>query len=232
LNETRAAVGLPPLEVFHGGLSSELVLVATFPHLEYPRSWPAHTRVTGAMTFELEHPDVALPAGDDPLVVVAPSTAQDPERELLRWSLDALAGEPVRVLATTNQLDLPVPMPPAPPNATVVAWLSYSQAMPLADLVITHGGHGTVCRALAAGAPLLCCPAVGDMTENGARVAWSGAGLSLPWRLLGRHSLRAVVRRLLGDGSFSERAGEIAAWGREHDGAQRGAELVEELGRS
>ena len=70
------------------------------------------------------------------------------------------------------------------------------------------------------------------MAENGARVAWAGAGLMLPWRLLGRGSLRAAVRRLLGDGSFRERAGEIAAWAREHDGAQRGAELVEELGRS
>jgi hypothetical protein len=37
------------------------------------------------------------------------------------------------------------------------------------------------------------------------------------------------VRRLLGDDSFRDRAGEIGAWGREHDGAARGAELVEQL---
>ncbi len=130
MNETRAAVGLGPLDEFHGGLSSDLALVATFPQLEYPRRWPAHTHVTGPMTFELEHPDVELPDGDGPLVVVAPSTAQDPERKLLRWSLEALADEPVRVLATTNQLDVPVPMPAAPANARVVDWISYSQAMP------------------------------------------------------------------------------------------------------
>ena len=107
----------------------------------------------------------------------------------------------------------------------VVDWLSYSQAMAAADLVICHGGHGTVARALGAGVPALCCPAVGDMAENGARVAWSGTGLMLPWRLVGPASLRLVVRRALGDPGLAVRAREIAAWGARNDGAdaRRGA---------
>ncbi len=63
------------------------------------------------------------------------------------------------------------------------------------------------------------------------RVSWAGAGLSLPWRLCRPAPLRWSVRRLLEDDSFAARAGELAAWGREHDGAERGAELVEELAR-
>jgi UDP:flavonoid glycosyltransferase YjiC (YdhE family) len=101
--------------------------------------------------------------------------------------------------------------------------------MPLADLVITHGGHGTGCRALGAGAPGVCCPAVGDMAENGARVQWAGAGLMLPWRLGGPRSLRAIVRRVLADAEFRERAREIAAWGAANDGAAQGARLVERV---
>jgi UDP:flavonoid glycosyltransferase YjiC (YdhE family) len=112
-----------------------------------------------------------------------------------------------------------------------VDWLGYSQVMPAADLVVSHGGHGTVARALGAGAPVLCCPGVGDMAENGARVAWAGAGLMLPWRLTRPAALRVAVRRILGDPSFTARAGEIAAWASEHDGAERGAELVETLSR-
>ena len=67
--------------------------------------------------------------------------------------------------------------------------------------------------------------------ENGARVAWAGAGLTLPWRLMGPTTLRLTVRRLLSEGSFAERAGEIAAWSEENDGPRRAAELVEELAR-
>jgi UDP:flavonoid glycosyltransferase YjiC (YdhE family) len=230
LNQSRAIVGLGPVERFHGGLSEELTLVATFPQLEYPRRWPAGARVTGPIWFELPYPDVELPAGDGPLVVVAPSTAQDPECRLVRVALEALADEPVRVLATTNRHRPEVALPAAPANAVVVDWLSYSQAMAAADLVICHGGHGTVARALAAGVPVVCCPAVGDMAENAARVAWAGAGLMLPWRLTRSAALRVAVRKVLGEGRFRARASEIADWSREHDGPRTGAELVEDLG--
>jgi UDP:flavonoid glycosyltransferase YjiC (YdhE family) len=111
----------------------------------------------------------------------------------------------------------------------VVDWLSYTQVMPQAALVVCHGGHGTVARTLGAGVPVLCCPHVGDMAENAARVAWAGAGLTVPWRLGGRRSLRVAARRILADRRFTERAGEIAAWSRNHDGAERGAELVEAM---
>ncbi len=69
------------------------------------------------------------------------------------------------------------------------------------------------------------------MGENGARVAWSGAGLMLPWGLLGPGPLRWAVRRMLADRRFAERARQIADWGRDNDGAERGAELLERYAR-
>jgi len=229
LNGEREKVGLAPTERFHGGTSQGLAMVATLPQLEYPRRWPEHVHLTGPMEFETPYGNVELPDGDGPLVLVAPSTAQDPECRLVRVALEALAEEPVRVLATTNG-HMPREGIEVPANARLYGWLRYSQAMAAADLVVCHGGHGTVARALCAGVPVLCCPAVGDMTENGARVGWAGVGLALPWRLLGRGSLRVAVRRVLGDPTFLERARQIAAWAEEHDGAARGAELVEEFG--
>ena len=78
LNDTRARLGLPALDYTHGGTSRELALVATFPQLEYPRSWPSHAHVVGPLMWEPPAADVELPPGDAPLVLVAPSTAQDP----------------------------------------------------------------------------------------------------------------------------------------------------------
>lgn len=66
MNEMRAAVGLAPVDEFHGGISAELALVATFPQLEYPRRWPSHVHVTGPMLFEIPHPDIELPGGEEP----------------------------------------------------------------------------------------------------------------------------------------------------------------------
>jgi UDP:flavonoid glycosyltransferase YjiC (YdhE family) len=230
LNRQRSRLGLPPLERFHGGISPDLALVGTFPQLEYPRRWPPGVEITGPMTFEVPHPDIELPPGEEPLVLVAPSTAHDSDNHLVRTALAALAEEPVRVVATTNRV---VPQRPidVPANAVLVDWLSYSQLMPAASLAISHGGHGTVARALSAGTPVLICPIIGDMSETAMRVAWAGCGLSLPWRLCQPAPLRWAAHRILGDPSFARRAGELAAWASEHDGAGRGAELVEELAR-
>lgn len=229
LNRQRARLGLAPTERFHGGISPDLALVGTFPQLEYPRRWPPGVEVTGPMTFEQPHPEIELPPGEEPLVLVAPSTAHDSRNHLVRTALAALAGEPVRVVATTNQV---VPQSPIeiPANAILVDWLSYSQLMPAASLVISHGGHGTVCRALSAGTPLLISPFIGDMSETAMRVGWAGAGLSLPWRLCRPSPLRWSTRRILSDPSFAAKAGELAAWAKENDGATRGAELVERFG--
>jgi UDP:flavonoid glycosyltransferase YjiC (YdhE family) len=231
LNRQRARLDLAPVDRFHGGISPDLALVGTFPQLEYPRRWPVGVEVTGPMTFEIPHPEIELPPGDDPLVLVAPSTAHDSGNHLVRTALAALAEEPVRVVATTNRV---VPQSPieVPPNAILVDWLSYSQLMPAASLVISHGGHGTVARALSAGTPVLICPIIGDMSETAMRVAWTKAGLSVPWRLCSPAPLRWASRRLLSDPAFAKRAGELAAWNREHDGAARGAELVERLALS
>ncbi len=228
-NETRAELGLAPASEHHAGISTALAMVATFPQLEYPRRWPADVEVTGPMFFEMPYPDVEVPAGDGPLVVVAPSTSKDEKLGLIRATLDGLAGEPVRVLATTNLRGGRDPALDVPANARVVPWASYSQVMGAADLVVCHGGHGTVARALASGAPVLSCGSAGDMAENGARVAWAGAGLAMPRRVAKPGPVRWAVRRILGDAAFLDRAREIAAWSERHDGTERGAELVEAL---
>jgi UDP:flavonoid glycosyltransferase YjiC (YdhE family) len=227
LNETRRRVGLPALAYRHNGISRRLCLVATFPHLEYPRSWPDSVHVTGPLLWEPPADSVSPPAGDAPLVMVAPSTSQDRGHRLLEVALRGLAGLPVRVLATYGRHLPPRPIR-VPPNARLVEWASYSSTMPTADVVVCHGGHGTVALALCAGTPVVTVPAAGDMPENGARVQWAGAGLSLPARFLSPRSLMWCVQTVLEDLRFRSRASELAAWHRRHDGAKTAARLVED----
>ncbi|MFN8203749.1 MAG: glycosyltransferase [Solirubrobacteraceae bacterium] len=228
LNETRRRLGLAPLARVHGGISARLALVATFPQLEYPRPWPASTHVVGPLLWEPPFGDVELPPGDDPLVLVAPSTVQDPAHRLLRAAVGGLAGERVRVLATTNRRPLEHPLA-LPDHARLVDWVSYSRTMPRCDVVVCHGGHGTVVRALASGCTVVCCPAGGDMNENAARVDWAGVGVRLPRRFATPQAVRLAVRRALRETGRRARARELAAWAAANDGATRAASLVEEL---
>jgi UDP:flavonoid glycosyltransferase YjiC (YdhE family) len=234
LNDTRARLGLPPLAHVHGGISRRLALVATFPQLEYPRTWPEHVHVVGPLMWEPPAQDVELPrgsardGGELPLVLVAPSTAQDAEHRLLRAALRGLADAPVRVLATWNRRLPPRPLP-VPENARVVDWVSYSRTMPHCNLVVCHAGHGTLARALASGCAVVACPAVGDMNENAARLAWAGAGVRVPRRFLSPRRLRLAVELALGDPSIGARAREMADWAETHDSAAAAARLVERL---
>jgi UDP:flavonoid glycosyltransferase YjiC (YdhE family) len=230
LNGAREGVGLPPLAEVHGGISRELAIVATFPHLEYPRpgGWPGML-VTGPLLWEQPYGDVELPPGDAPLVLVAPSTSQDPEQRLVRAALEGLAGEPVRVLATTNRRPPRSPIP-VPPNARLVDWVSYARTMPLCDAVVCHAGHGTLARSLASGVPVVACGHAGDQAENAARVRWAGLGVSLPRRFQTPRGVRLAVSRLLAKPDYRRRAEELRDWATAHDGAAAAANAVEELG--
>jgi UDP:flavonoid glycosyltransferase YjiC (YdhE family) len=229
LNAARAKVGLEPLDYTHNGISRELALVATFPQLEYPRrEWHPAFKVTGPLLWERPFEDVELPPGNEPLVLIAPSTSQDPRGEMLCAALDGLADEPVRVIATTNRPGYPRPCE-APANARLVDWLSYARTMPHCAAVVCHAGHGTVARALSNGVPVVGCPSVGDMAENASRVAWAGCGVSLPRRLVTRGGIRLAVRKAIADRSIRARAAEIAAWSARNDGGATAAGALEEF---
>src|SRR5207244_11321810 len=153
-------------------------------------------------------------------------TSQGRDQRMLLAALEGLAGLPVRVLATTNRRPPPGTVR-VPPNARLVDWVSYARAMPRCAAVVCHAGHGTVVRALASGAPVVACPAAGDMAENAARVSWAGVGVSLPRRLVTPRGVRLAVEQVLGEPGYARRAGELAEWAARNDGGELAAAAVE-----
>ena len=232
LNQQRERLGLPAIERFHGGISPDLALVATYPQLEYPRRWPAGVRGDRADDASRAPPGDRAAArrrrrsSSSPR---APPTTPTTNWSAPRWRRSP--SEPVRVVATTNRVAPQSPIE-VPANAVLVDWLSYIQLMPAASLVVSHGGHGTVARALGAGTPVLVCPITGDMSETAMRVDWAGCGLSLPWRLCRPAPLRWAAQRILADPRLPPGPARSPPGGGENDGAARGAELVEELALS
>jgi UDP:flavonoid glycosyltransferase YjiC (YdhE family) len=217
------------LAAVHGGISRELALVASFPQLEYPRAQPPPgTHVVGPLLWEPPSEEVQPPPGDAPLVLVAPSTSQDPSHRLLRAALRGLADLPVRVLATWNRRPLADPVE-VPGNARLVEWISYARTMPRCDVVVCHGGHGTVARALSSGCVVVAVPAAGDMNENAARIDWAGVGVRVPRRLCAPRPVALAVERALAEPRLRAGARALASWARGHEPAERAADLIEEL---
>jgi UDP:flavonoid glycosyltransferase YjiC (YdhE family) len=93
-----------------------------------------------------------------------------------RSVLREMAGLDVRVLLTVGRL-APDTVEPLPANAHVEHWVEQSDVLAQVDLVVCHGGSGTVLGALAAGVPMVLLPHFGDQFPNATRIAASGAGV-------------------------------------------------------
>ena len=92
-----------------------------------------------------------------------------------------------------------------PTNVTVVASAPHREVLPHADLIVTHGGHGTVVKALAAGLPLVILHHGRDQADNAVRVTERHAGVAVPRTASSARIARAVAD-VLGDASYRESA--------------------------
>jgi UDP:flavonoid glycosyltransferase YjiC (YdhE family) len=70
------------------------------------------------------------------------------------------------------------------------------------SLVVTHGGHGTVSRALWHGLPLLVMPMGRDQDDIALRVIAHGAGLTLPPNA-SEPDIAAALQRLIREPHFT-----------------------------
>ena len=119
-------------------------------------------------------------AQDDrrPLVLVSFSTTFQNHAGILQRVIDALSELPVRAVVTLGGAIRLDELKPAA-NTAIVESAPHHELMQEAVLVVTHGGHGTLMKALVHGCPMLVIPHGRDQVDNAVRVAHRGAGLSL-----------------------------------------------------
>lgn len=199
LNAIRGRRGLCALgSVWQQFDRAQQVLVLTSTAFDFPGQLPSNVRHVGAV---LDDPSwaqpCAAPEGDAPLVVVGFSSTFQNQAAVLQRVADALAGLPVRAVLTTGHAVDPEQIV-AGPNVKVVRTAAHAPLLAQAQLCITHGGHGTLLKALAHGVPVLCMPMGRDQPDNAARLTASGAGLRLSARA-STARIAAAVRELLSE---------------------------------
>jgi UDP:flavonoid glycosyltransferase YjiC (YdhE family) len=211
INALRAQYGLHPIaNTWDQQLRAHRLLVLTSQHFDFAGTLPEHVRYVGPI---LDDPTWAAdehwmpPAGDDPLVLVAMSSTPQNHVDCLQRITDALGTLPVRGLLTTGPA-VPPDAIRAPANVTVVATAPHAAVLRHASVVVTHGGHGTVVKTLAAGLPLVILHHGRDQADNAARVTARGAGLSVPRRSSSRRIARAIAV-VLSTASYRERAARL-----------------------
>ncbi len=142
-----------------------------------------------------------------PLVVATFSSNFARQEPLVRKTVAALAELPIRAVVTAPVVE--IGRIAARPNVQLHRFVPHEELFPKASLVVTHGGHGTVIKALGWGIPIICLPCDHDQFDIAARVAWRGAGITLS-RHAGIGRLRGAVREVLGDDRYRRAALRLA----------------------
>ena len=212
VDELRTSAGLP------GDLKGERIrqspYLTVFPEsLEYPgEASPPHVlRFRDPNASEVSEPLPNLWRGrGGPLVYItfgSVAAAMPQAARVFPIAIEAAGDLPARVLLTVGRRGDPSAFDPLPPNVRVERWVPHATAVAVADVVVCHGGSGTVLGTLAAGVPQVVVPLFADQPYNAERVAAIGAGLAVAPRA---DSIRAAVMHLLDQGSFREAAHRVA----------------------
>jgi MGT family glycosyltransferase len=154
---------------------------------------------------------VALPAGPDnrPLIYLTTGTVFT-NVSALRQAIDGLASLEARLLVTVGPGGDPADLGDQPAHVRVERYVPQTLVLQHCDVIISHGGSGTVLAALAGGVPQLCLPQGADQFLNAAAIADAGAGLTIAPAEVDGAAIRRDTGRLLDDPQFRQRAGQIA----------------------
>jgi UDP:flavonoid glycosyltransferase YjiC (YdhE family) len=206
LNEARVRMGLTGLDhVMDLFDRPDRVLLAISQAFDFQAdSLPDNVRYVGPL---LDEPGWSkawqAPWGDRsdlPRALVTGSSGAQGQRDLVQRVINAMGTIEIDVVATTgphlNVADLR-----APKNVHLLRGAPHDAVMKDVSLVVTQGGHGTVCRALINGLPQLILPNGRDQNDNAARVEVKGAGLRLP-PTASETEIAAAVTRLIREPHF------------------------------
>jgi MGT family glycosyltransferase len=215
INAARHENGLVPLDSFYDqALDADRILVLTSPAFDYAaRSVPSNVGYVGPI---LDDPDWTEPWASPwpdtdtrPLVLVGFSSTYQNQGPVLRRVVEALSGLPVRGVLTVGQMLDPSEVAPSG-NVVVVSSASHTQLLSTAALVVTHCGHGTVMKALAAGVPMVCIPMGRDQNDTAARLVHHGVGVRLSPRASASR-IATAVQQVLDDDRYRVGAARLAA---------------------
>jgi MGT family glycosyltransferase len=148
---------------------------------------------------------------DRPTVYATLGTAYNRTPGLFAAILEGMRDEPVNLIVALGPNLDPADYGSQPSHIHIVRYIPQSLILPQADLVIAHGGFGTVMTALASGLPLVLIPIAADMPENARRCAAMGLGQVINSHERTPGAIREAVRMVLNSPTYRQNAERIQA---------------------
>lgn len=202
-----------------GEMMSRYLVLSPFPDsLRDPRN-PAPPTAHGIRIVDVDRPSGAVDPMPDwataiegaPSVYFTLGTVFNHESgDLFRRVLAGLRELPINLLVTVGREIDPATLGLQPANVRIERFVAQAEILPHADLVISHGGSGSVLGALAHGRPMVVLPIGADQPLNAERISALGVGRSLNAVRATPDDVRAAASSVLADATYREAAGRVA----------------------
>jgi UDP:flavonoid glycosyltransferase YjiC (YdhE family) len=164
--------------------------------------------------------------GEGALVYLSLGSLGSADVDLMRRLVDVLSRAPHRFVVSkgpqASEFELA-------DNMWGDEFLPQPALLPLADVVITHGGNNTTTECFHFGKPMVALPLFWDQYDNAQRVAETGFGIRLRTYEFEEGELLGAIDQLADDDVLHERMAAIAARVQSAPGTVRAAGLIERL---
>jgi UDP:flavonoid glycosyltransferase YjiC (YdhE family) len=214
LDEVRAEHGLPPDPDL--AMPSRHLVLSPFPPSYRDPAFPAPAT---ACALRLHAPnaatnDVTLPwlesLGSGPTVYFTLGTIYNMESgDLFQRVLAGLRDLPIRLIVTVGRDIDPDELGPQPAHVRIERFVPQATLLPHCDLVICHGGSGSVMHALEHGLPMVVVPLGADQPLNAARCEALGVAQVLDAAAATPESVCETTSRVLKEPAYRRRAERI-----------------------
>lgn len=205
IGELRAGLGLPP--------DPDLVMLRRHLLLSpFPPSFRDPAFPLPDTAFPIRPPVGPVGRSDVPTVYFTLGTAFNAESgDLFSRVLAGLHDLPVDVIATVGRHLDPAAFGPQRPGVRIERYVPQETVLPHCDLVISHGGSGSVVGALAHGLPTVLLPLGADQPQNAEQCTRLGVGQVLDPVAATPEDVRAAVARVLADQEYRRAAARVRA---------------------
>ncbi len=230
----RSELGLVP-EVAVQALNHYLLIVPVPPRFRHPHDPlpPSARYVRPAILEDLAGTPprrASDRAGRVPHVYLTLGTIFPQESgDLFQRALAGLVSVGARVTVTTGGAITPAELGDQPSSVRVERFLPLSEVLTDSDLVVSHGGSGTVVSALALGCPQVLLPMGADQLNTSERCEQLGVGISLDAFSCTPTDVANAVGTVLWTPQFRVNAEGLADEAQALPGAEFGGHLLERV---
>lgn len=183
----------------------------SFRHPAFPLPPTAHLfRPPLPTPAQAQKPAWATSIVDAPAIYVTLGTVFNTESgDLFARVIEGLQALSTNVLITVGRHIDPAEFGTQPAHITIERYIPQQQILPYCDLVISHGGSGSLLGSLSQGLPTLLLPLGADQLLNATRCAHLGLGRWLDPLGVSPIDLRDAVQSLLIDPSYRQAAQQM-----------------------